>query len=197
MEKSISLKETQNVLINLEKATDRLEASTKVLGDLDIPFDRFEAVEHSLGIVGCGLSHLCLMKSLKPGTVIFEDDIGSTKDANTFLTFPEDTDAVYLGVSNHGYIRKQPWGFAGVVLASQQTPTMKRVLNMCSTHAILYLSERYIKAVEEKIEECLKDGTPFDLGIASLHKDFNVLTPNDPWFYQTEQPELTNFSLEV
>ena len=47
------------------------------------------------------------------------------------------------------------------------------------------------------IEECLKDGTPFDLGIASLHKDFNVLTPNDPWFYQTEQPELTNFSLEV
>ena len=162
-----------------------------------MPFNRFEAVEHDLGIVGCGLSHLCLMRNIKPGTLILEDDIGATENAKTELSFPENTDAIYFGVSNHGYIRNQPYGYAGVVLASQETPELKRVLNMCSTHAILYLSTRYIKAVGEKIEECLKDGTPFDLGIASLHKDFNILTPNDPWFYQTEQPELTNFSLSV
>ena len=197
MEKSISLKDTSNVLINLKKADGRLKDSTKILDDLKIPFDPFEAIEHSQGIIGCGMSHLSLMKSINPETLILEDDIGSTDKADTDLHYPEEADALYLGVSNHGYIRNQPYGYAGVVLASQYTPHWKRILNMCSTHSILYLSERYINAVGAKITECLENGIPFDLGIASLHKDFTILTPNDPWFYQTEQPALTNFSLQV
>jgi hypothetical protein len=197
MEKSVDLKKTTNILINLEKAVDRLKDTKAVLDSLEVPFERFNAIEHEEGLVGCGLSHLNLLNTIKPGTVIFEDDIKCIVDPATNLLIPEEADAVYLGVSNHGYIRNQPYGYGGVVMATQYTSQWKRVLNMCSTHAILYLSERYIKAARDITMKYLKSGLPFDLGLASIHKDFNILTPNDPIFYQTEQPELTKFSLQV
>ena len=145
MEKGINLKDTNNILINLAEATNRLKDTKEILDGLEIPFKRFDAIKHEKGLVGCGLSHLKLLSVIKPGTVIFEDDIGS----------------------------------------------------MCSTHAILYLSDRYIKAAREVIMEYLNSSRAFDVGLASIHKDFNILTPNDPIFYQTEQPEFTKFSLKV
>jgi hypothetical protein len=197
VEKSIDLKETTNILINLEKAVDRLRETTQILEELEIPFERFNAIEHQQGLIGCGLSHLNLLEKITPGTTIFEDDIGYMPNTTTEILVPEEADAVYLGVSNHGYIRTQPYGYKGVVLASQYTSRCKRIFNMCSTHAILYLSERYIKSARDIVSECLQNGLPFDLGLASIHKDFNILTPNDPIFYQTEQPEFTKFSLQV
>ena len=137
MEECINLRETTNKLINLEKAVDRLEKSTKLLNDLEIPFERFNALEHQQGLIGCGLSHLNLLETITPRTTIFEDDIGYMPNADTEIIVPQGTDAVYLGVSNHGYIRTQSYGYRGVVLASQHTPQFKRIFNMCSTHAIL------------------------------------------------------------
>jgi hypothetical protein len=66
---------------------------------------------------------------------------------------------------------------------------------MCSTHAILYLSQEYIDAAHGVITNCLKNGAPFDLGLAALHRYFTILTPNDPYFYQTEQEAFTKLSL--
>ncbi len=196
MEKSIKLTDTKNLLINLDRAPERLEKSTKVLTDLEIPFERFSAVEHSQGIIGCGLSHQKLLSEIKPNTLIMEDDIGSMPQApNVLLDIPEEAHAVYLGVSNHGYINR-PFGVADCVLAAQYSQKYKRVFNMCSTHAILYLSQDYIDAAHEMTTKCLKEGRPFDLGLAALHRYFCILTPNEPYFYQTEQPELTRFSLE-
>ena len=197
MEKGINLKDTNNILINLAEATNRLKDTKEILDGLEIPFKRFDAIKHEKGLVGCGLSHLKLLSVIKPGTVIFEDDIGSMPNTTTRLLVPEEADAVYLGVSNHGYIRNEPYGYGGVVMVAQHTPQWKRVLNMCSTHAILYLSDRYIKAAREVIMEYLNSSRAFDVGLASIHKDFNILTPNDPIFYQTEQPEFTKFSLKV
>ena len=58
-------------------------------------------------------------------------------------------------------------------------------------HFKLYLSERYIKACTQVIHSCLETNTAFDVGLASIHRHFNILTPNDPYFYQTEQPQYT------
>lgn len=197
MEKHIKLEDTTNILINLDRDPARLEESTKVLSNLQIPFERFSAIEHERGIIGCGLSHKQLLSEIKPNTLILEDDIGSTAVATNFLlNIPEETDAIYLGVSNHGYIN-QPMGVAGTVLAAQYDENYKRVFNMCSTHAILYLSQRYIDAAHDIVEKCLQQGAPFDLGLAALHRYFHILTPNDPYFYQTEQEQFTNFSLQA
>ena len=197
MEKHIKLKDTRNILINLDRDPTRLEQSTEVLDNLRIPFERFSAIEHEKGIIGCGLSHQKLLSQIKPNTLILEDDIGSTPAAiASLVNIPEEADAIYLGVSNHGYINK-PMGVAGTVLAAQYDENYKRVFNMCSTHAILYLSQRYIDAAHGIITKCLEHGAPFDLGLAALHRYFHILTPNDPYFYQTEQEQFTNFSLQA
>ena len=57
MENTISLKKTKNILINLDSSTDRLNFSTQILNKLQIPFNRFSAIKHDIGILGCGLSH--------------------------------------------------------------------------------------------------------------------------------------------
>lgn len=204
MEKSVSLEETKNYVINVDSATEELEECTELLNVLNIPFERFAANTtpsppnpYGKHFVGCAMSHLTLLRSMEPGTVVFEDDIAPTEHLQTKFCIPEDTDAVYLGVSNHGTIRNNNYGYAGIVLASQETPDFKRVYNMCGTHAMLFLSQRYIDAAADIIEKCLDAGVPCDVALASIHKDFKVLTPNSPYFFQKDQPDLTNFSLQV
>jgi len=197
MENTISLKKTKNILINLDSSTDRLNFSTQILNKLQIPFNRFSAIKHDIGILGCGLSHYDLLSTIKPNTLILEDDIESTEFFSLNLSVPKEADAIYLGISDHGYIRNQRMGYRGTVLASQYNKNYKRVFNMCSTHAILYLSQKYINAAKDIVFECLQKSIPFDLGLAAIHKDYNILTPNDPMFYQIEQSEFTKFSLKV
>ena len=197
MGKNIKLEDTTNILINLDRDSARLEQSTKVLDNLQIPFERFSAIEHEQGIVGCGLSHKKLLSEIKPNTLILEDDIESTGVATNFLlNIPEEADAIYLGISNHGYIN-QHVGVAGTVLAAQYDENYKRVFNMCSAHAILYLSQGFIDAAHDVAAKCLEQGIAWDLGLAALHRYFTILTPNDPYFYQTPQEEFTNFSLQA
>jgi hypothetical protein len=197
MERYTHLNDTTNVLINLDSAKDRLRSCIKTFESIDLSFTRFEAIKHENGLVGCGMSHLALLEKMIPYTLVLEDDVGVTDKFVKRLPIPEGTDAIYLGVSNHGYVWQRPMGIRDTVLATQYNKDYKRVFNMCSTHAILYISDRYIKAAKEIVSNCLDTGIPFDLGLASIHRHFNILTPNDPWFYQTEQPEFTNFSLDT
>ena len=204
MEKLISLEDTTNYVINVDSATEALQECTQTLNTLNIPFERFAADTtpsppnpYGKHFVGCAMSHLTLLRAMKPHTVVFEDDIVPTKDLKTEFWVPGDTDAVYLGVSNHGTIRNNNYGYAGIVLASQETSDFKRIYNMCSTHAMLFLSQKYIDAAADIIERYLNQGVPCDVALASIHKDFKILTPNSPYFYQKDQPELTNFSLQV
>jgi glycosyl transferase family 25 len=64
--------------INLEKRKDRREQIEAELVKYDIPFERFEAIERSQGILGCGLSHMAVFKLAKErgykNVLIFEDD---------------------------------------------------------------------------------------------------------------------------
>ena len=193
----VSLKDTKNILINLDDATERLKKTSNLLVSQEIPFTRFSGIKYSPGVIGCGLSHYSLLENAHAPVVILEDDIGITEDFITELDIPDGTDAVYLGVSNHGYVRSDNMGRKGVVLASQYNEDYKRVYNMCATHAILYVSDKYIKAVRASIKSSLETGLAFDLGLASIHRHYNILTPNRPLFYQTEQEEFTNLILEI
>ena len=191
------LEQFKTYLINLDDQPDRLENSKKVLESINQPFERFPGIKHSRGIVGCGMSHLKLLKRIKPRNLILEDDIELTDFPKNLEEMPRNVDAVYLGVSNYGFVRKVPHGVEGSVLVTQATKDYKRVFNMCSAHAVIYMSEDYIEACQRVAEHCLKFNIPWDLGTASIHRHFNVITPNAPWFYQSEQPELTNFILQV
>jgi glycosyl transferase family 25 len=69
------------IYINLKRRTDRNEHILKELKRYDIPqekIERFEAVEHEKGILGCAMSHFEVMKKFKESGdkvwCIFEDD---------------------------------------------------------------------------------------------------------------------------
>ena len=197
MGKNLNLGYTNNYLINLDEAKDRLLSSRNALGHMAIPFTRYPGIKHEKGIIGCGLSHRAILEFAVEGTAIFEDDIKMVEAYKEFfLEIPEGTDAIYLGVSDHGYVHPYQFGIRNTVKVSQFNKDFKRIHNMCSLHAVLYLSLDYINACKKVIDHCLEKDLPFDLGVASLHEDFQILTPNTPWFYQEPQPEFTNIILE-
>jgi glycosyl transferase family 25 len=67
------------VYINLAKRRDRREHMETLLAEYDISATRFEAIEHSYGLYGCGLSHLEVLKMARDNkwknVLILEDDI--------------------------------------------------------------------------------------------------------------------------
>jgi glycosyl transferase family 25 len=64
--------------INLDRRTDRREEIEGELGKLGLPYERFAGIPHREGIVGCGRSHLAVLKLAKErgyrNVLIFVDD---------------------------------------------------------------------------------------------------------------------------
>ena len=65
-------------VINLDHRTDRLAEVTKELDDMGLKFKRFSAIKTTPGFIGCGLSHLAVLKEARSlglkNVLIFEDD---------------------------------------------------------------------------------------------------------------------------
>lgn len=74
--------------INLDHRTDRRAEIEGELNRFDLKFERFSAISHKIGGVGCGTSHLEVIKLAKKrgykNVVIFEDDIEFIVDKQTF-----------------------------------------------------------------------------------------------------------------
>jgi GR25 family glycosyltransferase involved in LPS biosynthesis len=66
------------IFINLEKRKDRLYEITNELDNYNLKGERFNAIEHSNGAVGCAYSHLSILKIAKynnyKNILILEDD---------------------------------------------------------------------------------------------------------------------------
>ena len=64
--------------INLDRRVDRLAEISEELSLMGIEGERFSAVDRSPGILGCGLSHLSVLKLARErgyrNVLIFEDD---------------------------------------------------------------------------------------------------------------------------
>ena len=73
----------------------------------------------------------------------------------------------------------------------------KRVFNMLAAHAIIYLKQPFVEEVIKQAKQCISEGICWDNGLASLHRDFTILTPNSPLFYQKDLPQYTNFVLNT
>lgn len=192
----LDLRDIPSRLINLDRDTEKLRLSEERLGSLGIHFERFSGILHERNIVGCGKSHLSVISQIKAKTLVFEDDIVATDHFEPIIDVPDEADALYLGISKWGYwpdqIISHEGGALPKVALSRYSPEFIRTHNMCAAHAIVYLSQRFIEATIKIAEECLSRNIPWDLGLASIHSQFIVLTPNFPMFYQEDQPESTN-----
>ena len=105
-------------LINLASREDRLQRAKKRLGDLDIKYERFEAIDGKTiehhphlkpGEVGCYISHLNILKDAKQNNyqsiLILEDDVVFENNMlekfySGYKHIPDDWEMIYLG-ANH------------------------------------------------------------------------------------------------
>lgn len=114
--------------------------------------------------------------------IVLEDDVDIETNSNFELEVPEETDAVWLGLSH-----------AGQPLYEKIDDKISRLRHMLSVHAVLYLSEKYKKHVIEQVDDCLfsKD-RPFDVGLYHNQTNFNVYVMNTPIFYQSDAKNSAN-----
>jgi len=112
--------------------------------------------------------------------LILEDDVEFTS-IDTF-DYVNDADAIYFGISKSGGHSTEN-RHDGDYRVEAYSDSQVRVLNMLTTHAILYNSKRYKLAVIE----ALKSNPTFhsDVIISRLQKDYKILANKNPSFYQS------------
>jgi hypothetical protein len=144
----------------------------------------FNDVEHHVS--GTETYPMCLSKAtidiltkhVSTPVLILEDDVEYTGVEE--FDFVHDADAIYFGASRSGGHpdKNEHLGFARF---DRYSDSQVRLTSMLGTHAILYISERYKRAVIN----ALVDAPGYnDVCIARIQSDFKVLANINPSFYQ-------------
>ncbi len=141
--------------------------------------------------IGCGKSHVkALKKSVEENkpSLILEDDVNSTEWYKESIVIPDDADAVYLGTCLNGLHpdwkkRDANHACCSNPIILSKTDEFYRISGMLTTHAILYVTDKYKKHCIDIIEQ--DDGRNHcDVLMASRMQDFNVYACKKPIFYQ-------------
>jgi hypothetical protein len=117
--------------------------------------------------------------------LILEDDVDMYCPLNedTVIEFPPLTDAFYLGMSKHaGHPTEN--SHLGNAKVDRIGPAYLRILNMLSTHAIVYVSRRYKEAVIQALTT-VPAGTHTDVAISRLQPHHFVFSLRHPLLYQS------------
>jgi len=191
----IDLREIPVVWINLDSATKNaqtMEERFKKFGfknthrksGLIIPPP--EGTDPSIAhFMGCGQSHIDILddQSYDTPLLILEDDIEFAEDFNPVIELPDDSDAIYLGIS-HGNRYYQ---------TCKKSPDYLRISGILAAHAILYVTKDFRKAMSDVGKMCLYQlKKPWDVGTASIQHKHRVYTPNKPVIYQSNDRESAN-----
>ncbi len=203
MRNSIDLRDTKCVYINLDTAERNKEEMDAQLGSLEFKdFERLSArvvapptpeppPEYGSNadtwwniFRGVAQSHIDILETNDAPVLILEDDSVVTEDFRPILeNIPEDTDGIYLGISQSD----------GKYNAYDIGSGYAWIRGIFSTHAILYLSERYKNAVLAMAKDwAYNKNFATDIGWCRLQNDFNIITPHKPFFYQADDRESLN-----
>ena len=177
-------------VVNCADRPDRLESISRQLDEFGLTFQVAHGISCQPGYLGCALSHLraISLAGLRPPFLVLEDDCRLTPQFQCRLEVPDDADAFYLGISHWGMLPDDPdQGVMHATVATCHDSRFLRVHNMLSSHAIVYVSERFHLAARQVTLQYLLNARPFDIGLASLQRDHLVLTPSTPFVYQDEE----------
>jgi hypothetical protein len=123
--------------------------------------------------------------------LLLEDDIEFT-GVDTFDYVP-DADAIYFGISRSGGHPRQNTHLGGCKVVPYSAKQV-RVMNMLTTHAILYLSSAYKNAVIAQLRRNLLAHS--DVMIARLQPNFKILANKAPSFYQAAHLNNGNHNIQ-
>jgi glycosyl transferase family 25 len=174
-------------VINLDKRNDRLDHIVSEFGKIGVDFERFPAICHNDGAIGCTMSHIrCLELAIERNyqhVAICEDDITFTrpdvflKSLTRFYSNPPDNwDVLLLGgvvYSDSGLSYEQINNFYARVFESQTTTGY-------------IVSNRYMPILLENfksgLSKFLETGNRWTYAIDSNWKQ---LQRRDSWFFLT------------
>lgn len=133
-------------------------------------------------VAGCSSAHYKGLCEIDPPFILFEDDC-VIKNFCANIEVPDDADAVYLGISSWGRMN----GHSGPYVQYEKIQdNLYRTYNMLGGHAVLYLSEDYVRICQRIAYHAgyVIEGYQ-DIGFAEIQRWFNVYAFDDPFFYQT------------
>lgn len=183
----IDLRAARCLVINMTEDEARRAHMRDLAASLGLPAEILPAVRASPGRIGCGLSHIkALRRHLDDRPLLILEDDVLTSGFEPVIVAPPGADAVYLGASAYGAIEMlDNIHFSNMVIAEDAGEPLVRVHNMLSTHAILYLSERFKRAaIETILNALLERDWAHDRGMARIQSDFAVYAQRRPMFYQ-------------
>jgi len=167
------------VYINLNKRPDRKKEMEEELTKMGLSGERFAAIEHKQGIIGCGMSHLAILKDAKAkgykNILVLEDDFQFVVDGATFgkelesffdLNIPYDVLMVSYNCS-----MKQPYN-----------TIVSRVTNAQTTSGYIVHERFYdtlIHVWEEGLQKLIETGNEPKYALDIYWKS---LQPSSQWF---------------
>lgn len=108
------------------------------------------------------------------------------------IEIPDDTDALYLGVSSWGRMNGHSgpcvqWEYAEEISSTggKIRTDLVRVWNMLAAHAILYLNPDYVDICKRIAYHGYLISDHHDIGFADIQKYYDVYAFDNPMFYQT------------
>lgn len=124
-----------------------------------------------------------LEQNIDEPVLILEDDIEYT-GIDTFEFDDFSIDAIFFGISRCGAhpTENRDDGWAKY---THYNDTQVRIVSMLSTHAKLYISARYKKAVIEHLKKIRDLSFWTDVAISQLQSKFKLLANKKPSFYQS------------
>ena len=191
----IDLREIPVIWINLDSATKNADAMQEKLQKhgfkntyrksarvIPAPPGTIASNAH---YVGCAQSHIDILEDSQFTTplLILEDDAEFSNNYTPIIEIPDDTDGVYLGVST-GNVNYQ---------TKRYDENYLRIGGILATHAILYVTENFKNNMIRVAKHCIDDlHQPWDVGASALQYHSRVYTPNNPFFYQSDNRESAN-----
>jgi hypothetical protein len=181
--------------INLDGQEEKRKRTETILKQIGFKYvERFSAIEHESGrIIGCARSHHKILETATAPFIILEDDCSLNREVPKTIELPDNTDALYLGISHWGRYLNHSGPYVHYEKINDQ---LVRVYNMLATHAIMYLSDEYVSICKRisyyfgyQIENHL------DIGFAEIHKFYNILSFDQPLFRQYEWSAVTTGKL--
>ena len=180
---NLDLREIPAVYINLEQDVERKNSIVDVLDECG--FENIIRVDGEYTperpLAGCSYSHYKALNEVAPPFIIFEDDC-KVKNFRTIIDVPDDSDAVYLGISSWGRMNSHS---GPCVQYEDLNGGLLRIYNMLSAHSVLYLDEEYVSLCSKIAHQSFDTAQHQDIGFAEIQRYYNVYAFDDPLFYQT------------
>ena len=138
--------------------------------------------------IGVAQGYLMMLRSHKAPFLSFEDDarLCPSTVIEYKLQVPDDADAVYLGTSTFGRIKKQ--SLPNGAICANYDHRYLRSFNMLGFHSILYINQEYVDACVYYLQQWIKNGAigGCDDPIAERMHTHKVYCLRKPWFFQDD-----------